>query len=83
MGYRFWSTGHYNTSFITHVMVSGVSVLRNYTGPYSHFRVGAALLSEDGTIVKGCNVENAAYPVGMCAERVAFGKAVVSSGEIS
>lgn len=44
--------------------------------PYSRFRVGATILSGDGTIIRGANVENAAYPVGTCAERVAFGKAV-------
>ena len=43
---------------------------------YSHFAVGAALLAKDGTVYTGCNVENGAYPVGMCAERVAFGKAI-------
>lgn len=40
--------------------------------PYSHFCVGAALLLEDGSIVRGSNQENAAYPSGLCAERVAF-----------
>ncbi|KAI0164835.1 cytidine deaminase [Xylariaceae sp. FL1272] len=44
--------------------------------PYSAFRVGASLISLDGTYVNGANVENASYPVGTCAERVAFGKAV-------
>lgn len=40
--------------------------------PYSHFHVGAAVLLENGTIVKGSNQENAAYPSGLCAERVAL-----------
>jgi cytidine deaminase len=40
--------------------------------PYSKFHVGAAVLFEDGTIVTGTNQENAAYPSGMCAERVAL-----------
>ncbi len=39
--------------------------------PYSGFRVGAAVLLDDGTIIKGNNQENAAYPSGLCAERVA------------
>ncbi len=44
--------------------------------PYSNFRVGAALLSSDGSITEGCNVENAAYPAGICAERSAVSAAV-------
>lgn len=48
--------------------------------PYSHFRVGAALLTEDGRIYTGCNIENAAYTPTNCAERTAFFKAV-SEGE--
>lgn len=44
--------------------------------PYSHFTVGAALLCEDGTIIGGCNIENAAYGPSNCAERTAIFKAV-------
>lgn len=48
--------------------------------PYSHFQVGAALLTTDGKIYRGCNIENAAYTPTNCAERTAFFKAV-SEGE--
>src|SRR2546423_7178535 len=44
--------------------------------PYSDIHVGAALLGTDGSISEGCNVENAAYPVGICAERGALAAAV-------
>jgi cytidine deaminase len=48
--------------------------------PYSNYRVGAALLSASGKVYDGVNIENAAYPTGICAERVAVFKAI-SEGE--
>jgi len=53
--------------------------------PYSNYFVGASLLLKDGSLVDGVNVENAAYPLGVCAERTAIAKAAsegVRPGEI-
>lgn len=44
--------------------------------PYSHYAVGAAVLAADGSVILGCNVENAAYPATICAERVALTAAI-------
>jgi cytidine deaminase len=44
--------------------------------PYSQFHVGCAVLARDDSVVEGANVENAAYPLGVCAERAAFSRAV-------
>ena len=55
---------------------AAVSMLNRAYCPYSHFPVGAALECEDGTVFTGCNVENAAYPAGICAVRNAIFHAV-------
>jgi cytidine deaminase len=57
-----------------------IEAQRRAYAPYSQYPVGAALRTRSGRIFTGCNVENAAYPHGMCAERVAVFKAV-SEGE--
>ncbi len=57
---------------IQKLMQQAVAIREMAYAPYSHFRVGAALLLDNGIVVTGNNQENAAYPSGMCAERVAI-----------
>lgn len=61
------------------IELAAAQLARSYA-PYSGFKVGAALLTEDGRFYTGCNIENAAYTPTNCAERTAFFKAV-SEGE--
>ena len=61
---------------------AAIKARKNSYAPYSGFRVGAALLTADGKVFTGCNIENAAYGPSMCAERTAIFKAV-SEGERS
>lgn len=57
---------------IQELMTQAVEVRKNAYAPYSKFRVGVAILLDNGKIVLGSNQENAAYPSGLCAERVAI-----------
>lgn len=59
-------------SEIQNLMEQAVAVRKNAYAPYSKFRVGAALILDNGKIILGSNQENAAYPSGLCAERVAI-----------
>lgn len=58
------------------LMARAREVRENAYAPYSSFRVGAAILCADGQVFVGANVENAAYPTGICAERAALAAAV-------
>ena len=57
---------------IQNLMKQAIAVRKNAYAPYSKFKVGAALLLDNGQLVLGSNQENAAYPSGLCAERVAI-----------
>ncbi|MDY6305426.1 MAG: cytidine deaminase [Lachnospiraceae bacterium] len=64
-----------------HELVKKAMDMRKFSyTPYSHYRVGAALLTKNGKIYGGCNIENAAYTPANCGERTAFFKAI-SEGE--
>ena len=57
---------------IQSLMQQAIEIRKKAYAPYSHFRVGAAIALDNGKIVLGSNQENAAYPSGLCAERVAI-----------
>lgn len=58
------------------LIAAALDVRQHAYVPYSHYPVGAALLGADGRIFTGCNVENASYPAGICAERAALVRAI-------
>ncbi len=61
---------------LEHLIDAAIDAGQHAYIPYSNYRVGAALLGKNGTVYQGCNVENAAYPACICAERVALVKAI-------
>lgn len=61
---------------IKKLIETAIEARKKSYSPYSHYRVGAALLTSDGHMFSGCNIENAAYTPTNCAERTAFFKAV-------
>ena len=65
---------------LTDMIERAAAVRERAHAPYSGFRVGACIRAESGTLYAGCNVENAAYPQGQCAEASAIG-AMVSGGD--
>jgi cytidine deaminase len=64
------------------VLIEAAKAVRAHAhAPYSHYRVGCAVLDEHGRIHSGCNVENAAYPLGICAETSAIAAMVAAGGK--
>lgn len=62
------------------MLAAASAAMQQAHAPYSHFRVGAAVLDAQGRIHAGCNVENAAYPQGVCAEAGALSAMVLAGG---
>ena len=62
------------------LFAAAAAIQKRAYAPYSRFKVGAALLADDGTVHAGCNVENAAYPVGSCAEAGAIAAMIAAGG---
>ena len=61
---------------VTSMCDAAAAAAKNSYSPYSRFRVGAALLTPDGQVFTGCNIENGSYGLTLCAERTALGAAV-------
>jgi cytidine deaminase len=62
------------------LLQSAREAMQRAYAPYSHFKVGAALLTSEGRIFSGCNVENASYGLTSCAERTAIFSAIAKTG---
>jgi len=70
------------TKKLNKLIEKATKAYKNAYAPYSKFNVGAAILDEHDSIHVGCNVENAAYPSGSCAEEQAIGNMIVNGGKI-
>lgn len=68
------------SDILTRMLAAAVAARANAHAPYSNFKVGACLRGDSGRLFAGCNVENAAYPMGQCAEATALG-ALVAAGD--
>jgi cytidine deaminase len=71
---------NFSPALVEQLHAAANSAAENAYAPYSRFRVGAALLFDDGSIVTGCNVENVSYGLSICAERTALVRAVAEGG---
>lgn len=63
------------------LMAQAIAVAQRAYAPYSQYHVGAVLRATDGTLYQGTNIENAAYPCGICAERAAISTAVTEGAQ--
>jgi cytidine deaminase len=82
--FRTQQENYYWDDFMTdkELVIEAINAMKNSYSPYSDFKVGAALLTENNKVYTGCNIENVAFGPSICAERVAFFKAI-SEGEKS
>lgn len=74
------STAPFDPATLQRLQAAALAARARAYAPYSHYAVGAAVLDEHGTIHAGCNVENAAYPQGWCAEATALGAMLMAGG---
>lgn len=65
-----------STTDVAQLVDQAIAALQRAYAPYSGYPVGAAVLADDGRVYTGCNIENAVYPLTICAERVAITKAI-------
>jgi len=70
-------------SLVQQLLTAAMNARQQAYAPYSRYLVGAAVLDEHGRIHAGCNIENAAYPQGWCAETTALGHMIMGGGRIA